>query len=267
MGVRFSAGLLSNEQAAELNRLSPLLDMLNDRVMRQAVPQRDEFPARLTAGEDGRFAWTELEYDRFGQLIEKPASAGGRTGTFAASPAFPMSGSGPSTFPVDVRLRRRLLAVNADATSLGAVYEFDPVGAAETITFATFGSEYPSNSLFIGPGVEFSAVPTDPLSPGKYLIFARLAGQVDAAGGTVSSKVFGRLNVVSGHVDMNPVEYFRLPGVLAVEAPGGQFVASGEVVHLVTVIATAVLNLSILNQSSSGNFYLVTGHLKVVKFG
>lgn len=198
MAVRFSAGLISNDQAAELNRLGPIVDALSDFASRLMIPKRDDFSARLTAIEDEtlRTAWTELESDRFGQLVEKTTANGGRTGTFTASPAFPMSGSGPSTFPVDVRLRQRLSAVDDDdATSLGTVYEYDPpIGSGGIEWIQPIG---PYSDATFPLGGSTGIIGQEVYQPGRYVLFLKVAG-VFGPGTNAYAGVLGSATLLLG---------------------------------------------------------------------
>lgn len=97
----------------------PALAEANRRELeRRRRPWRDRFPAVLTGGNSvSGYSWTEQTFDSAGGRYTKPA---GRTGSATYSPAFPYGdGTGPDSFPLEVQLRRTLVA-----GSLGPIYEF-----------------------------------------------------------------------------------------------------------------------------------------------
>lgn len=123
--------------AADARRIAEAVDQAErtaralDNLLEQWV---DEFPARITAWDatTQRASWTEEDFDQYGQRYVKP---GGRTGDATYSPAFPV-GNGlmpPDNFPVQVWLRRRVVALEShgsgSGSTLGPVYEFDWVCA------------------------------------------------------------------------------------------------------------------------------------------
>lgn len=126
--VRFTPGLVTPDQAAELTAAAALAAETADALARLTDEGLDEFPAKLTAYDSatGRFSWTEQWYDANGRRTDHPSP---RTGTAAHSPAYAVGNGAvpPPAFPVEVLcLRRRVVATDPDSgESLGVVYEFD----------------------------------------------------------------------------------------------------------------------------------------------
>lgn len=104
------------------------------------------FPAKITAYDatTGYYSWTERSPLADGTLEDKP---GGRTGSPTWSPAVAIGGgSNPSSYPVDVWLRRRVVF------SGGVVYDFLWPNGGGSITkmcrivdpVVTFSSSFPN---------------------------------------------------------------------------------------------------------------------------
>lgn len=106
----------------------------------------DHFPARLTSYDStsGAYSWSECAYDVTGQRY---VPTGARTGSPSWNPAYPIgSAAPPSSYPVDVWLRRR------SVFSGGAAFEFDWQSANGSTTkmcrivdpVVTFSSSFPN---------------------------------------------------------------------------------------------------------------------------
>ena len=110
------------QQAAEMTvEHGRLLAMFDD-------TELDHFPARLTAYDStsGAYSWSECAYDATGQRY---VPTGARTGSPSWNPAYPIgSAAPPSSYPVDVWLRRRIVF------SGGVSFEFDWQSATGSTT-------------------------------------------------------------------------------------------------------------------------------------
>jgi hypothetical protein len=94
-------------------------------IKEQRLSEFDQFPAKLTSCHTNydppRCAWTEQEYDKDGQRVDK---AGGRFGTSTYMPAFAVgNGTLPAaSYPVQVWMRSR---IDVTTNDLGPVFEYD----------------------------------------------------------------------------------------------------------------------------------------------
>ena len=139
-------GFLS-ASAAETLRETVEMTAINSQLLSVfSEPTEDNFPAKLTSRDSGTgyYAWTEQTFDNAGLRYDKP---NGRTGDYAYSPAIQVgAGSPPSSYPIEVWLRRRVVF------SGGVAYEFDWQGGSGTTTkmcrivdpVVTFSSSFPN---------------------------------------------------------------------------------------------------------------------------
>lgn len=139
-------GFLSASAAATLQQTAEMT-IEHDRVIQMLDDEDlDHFPAQLTAYDatSGAYSWSECAYDANAQRY---VPTGARTGSPSWNPAYPIgSASPPSSYPVDVWLRRRAVF------SGGACFEFDWQGGTGTTTkmvrivdpIVTFSSSFPN---------------------------------------------------------------------------------------------------------------------------
>jgi hypothetical protein len=112
--------------AAELSAFLMLTERNRQMMEARTQGRLDRFPARVDnyRSSDGRYSWTEQTFDSFGVRRDMP---GGRTGSFAYSPAYAYGGGVVTEFPHPTWLTRRVIALESGSgglTTIGPVYEF-----------------------------------------------------------------------------------------------------------------------------------------------
>jgi hypothetical protein len=112
--------------AAELSAFLQLTERNRQMMEARTQGRLDRFPARVDnyRSSDGRYSWTEQTFDSFGVRRDMP---GGRTGSFAYSPAYAYGGGVVTEFPHPTWLTRRVIALESGSgglTTIGPVYEF-----------------------------------------------------------------------------------------------------------------------------------------------
>lgn len=120
MAIRFQPGVISTQQAYELNRLAAKVERMESMLAPSyGSPALVKFPAKITAVDGStpeKYSWTEQFYTSAGVYENK---VNGRSGTTSDMWAYERNGIVATTFPFYAELTQR---VRVDAT---VVYEFD----------------------------------------------------------------------------------------------------------------------------------------------